>query len=102
MHDVQILSLGWEDPLGEEEMATHSILAWRVPSTEEPGRLQSMGLHRVDTTEHAHMHDIQMFTFLGHTKVFYSGCVKLHSHHLSVKVEVTSSQCVLTVLQGWF
>ena len=36
-------SLGWEDPL-EEEMATHSsILAWRIPWTEEPGGLQSMG-----------------------------------------------------------
>ena len=36
-------SLVWEDPL-EEEMATHSsILAWKVPWTEEPGRLQSMG-----------------------------------------------------------
>ena len=40
-------SLGLEDPL-EEEMATHSnILAWRIPWTEEPGRLQSMGLQRV-------------------------------------------------------
>ena len=38
---------GWEDPL-EEGMATHSsILAWRIPWTEEPGRLQSMGLQRV-------------------------------------------------------
>ena len=35
--------LGWEDPL-EEEMATHSsILAWRIPWTEEPGGLQSLG-----------------------------------------------------------
>ena len=42
------LSLGWEDPL-EEEVATHfSILAWRIPWTEEPGRLQSMGLERVE------------------------------------------------------
>ena len=40
-------SLGWEDPL-EEEMATHSsILAWRIPWTEEPGGLQSMGSQRV-------------------------------------------------------
>ena len=40
-------SLGWEDPL-EEEMATHSsILAWTIPWTEEPGRLQSMGSLRV-------------------------------------------------------
>ena len=39
--------LGWEDPLAEG-MATHSsILAWRIPWTEEPGRLQSMGLQRV-------------------------------------------------------
>ena len=39
---------GWEDPL-EEEMATHSsILAWRIPWTEEPGGLQSMGLQRVE------------------------------------------------------
>ena len=43
-----VRSLGWEDPL-EEEMATHSsILAWRIPWTEEPGGLQSMGLQRVE------------------------------------------------------
>ena len=42
-----VWSLGQEDPL-EKEMATHSsILAWRIPLTEEPGRLQSMGLQRV-------------------------------------------------------
>ena len=42
-----VQSLGWEDPL-EKEMATHSsILAWRIPRTEEPGRLQSIGLQRV-------------------------------------------------------
>ena len=40
-------SLGWEDPL-VESMATHSsILAWSIPWTEEPGRLQSMGSQRV-------------------------------------------------------
>ena len=40
-------SLGWEDPL-EEGMATHSrILAWRIPWTEEPGGLQSIGSQRV-------------------------------------------------------
>ena len=46
--EIQIQSLGWEDPL-EEEMATHSsILAWRIPRTEEPGELQSMGSHRAE------------------------------------------------------
>ena len=45
--DPQVLSLGWKDPL-EKEMATHSsILAWKIPWTEEPGRLQSMGSQRV-------------------------------------------------------
>ena len=47
MQEMQIPSLGWEDPL-EQEMATHSsILAWKIPLTEKPGRLQSMGLLRV-------------------------------------------------------
>ena len=42
-----VQSLGQEDPL-EKGMATHSsILAWRIPWTDEPGRLQSMGLQRV-------------------------------------------------------
>ena len=42
-----VQSLGWEDPL-KKEMATHSgILAWRIPWTEEPGGLQSLGLQRV-------------------------------------------------------
>ena len=43
MQETWVLSPGWEDPL-EKEMATHSsILAWRIPWTEEPGGLQSMG-----------------------------------------------------------
>ena len=47
MWETSIRSLGWEDPL-EEGMATHSsILAWRIPLTEEPGELQSMGLQRI-------------------------------------------------------
>ena len=45
--ETQVQSLGWEDPL-EKGMATHSsILGWRIPWTEEPGRLQSMGSQRV-------------------------------------------------------
>ena len=45
--EMWVQFLGQEDPV-EKEMATHSsILAWRIPWTEEPGRLQSIGLHRV-------------------------------------------------------
>ena len=58
MQEMQVPSLGWEDPLEEgmetyssileEGMATHfTILAWRIPWTEEPGELQSIGSHRV-------------------------------------------------------
>ena len=47
MEETQVLSVGWEDPL-EKEMAIHSsILAWKIQWTEEPGRLQSMGLQGV-------------------------------------------------------
>ena len=47
MQAMQVQSLGQEDPL-EKEMATHSsILAWNIPWKEEPGRLQSIGSHRV-------------------------------------------------------
>ena len=47
MRETWVQSLGREDPL-QKEMATHStILAWRIPWTEEPGRLQSRGSQRV-------------------------------------------------------
>ena len=48
MWETQFRSLGHEDPL-EKEMTNHfSILAWRIPWREEPGRLQSMGSQRID------------------------------------------------------
>ena len=47
MWETQVQSLGWEDPL-EKEMATHSsTLAWKIPWTEQLGRLQPKGLQRV-------------------------------------------------------
>ena len=47
VQEAQVRSLGWEDLL-EKERATHSsILAWKIPWTEDPGRPQSMGLQRV-------------------------------------------------------
>ena len=46
MQETQVRSLGWEDPL-EKGMTTHSsVLPWRIPWTEEPGGLQSMGSQR--------------------------------------------------------
>ena len=50
MQGTQVQSLGWEDPL-EKEMATHSsILAWRIPRTEELGWLQYMESQELDKT----------------------------------------------------
>ena len=60
--EMQVHSLGEEDPL-EKGMATHSsILAWEVPWTEEPGGLQSMGSQRAGhnwATEHTHTHRVK-------------------------------------------
>ena len=60
MQETEVQSLDQEDPL-EKEMATHSsILAWRIPCTEEPGGLQSMELQKVGhdraTNTHTHKH----------------------------------------------
>ena len=47
MQEMRAQSLGWKDPL-EKEMAIHSsILAWEIPWTEKPSRLQSMGSQRI-------------------------------------------------------
>ena len=47
MEETQFRFLGWEDPLEKEMIIHSSILAWRIPRTEEPGELQSMGSQRV-------------------------------------------------------
>ena len=55
MRETRVRSLGWEDPL-EKEMATHSrTIAWKIPWTEEPGRLVH-GVAESDTTERLHFH----------------------------------------------
>ena len=78
MWETWVQSLGWEDL--EKEMATHSsILAWKIPWTEEPGRLQSMGLQGV-------RHD---FTFtLGHLRIINMKCFISLSFMLVVVVQL--------------
>ena len=74
MQETRVQSLGWEDPL-EKEMATHSsTLAWKIPWSEEPHRLQSMGSQRVQ-------HDWAMThvcschkAFLNCTRYVHHGC----------------------------
>ena len=50
MEETQGLNLGWKDPLEKEMPAHASIVAWKIPWTEEPGGLQSMGSQELDTT----------------------------------------------------
>ena len=83
LQEPWVWSLGWEDPL-EKEMATHSnILAWRIPWTEEPGRLQSMGLQRVGYN--------------------WSNCACMHIHHgRSLHMGSNSISCTSSQAHGQF
>ena len=67
MQETQVQSLGREDTL-EKEMATHStVLAWKIPWTEEPGELQCMGRKRVGhdlATKQQQLHDISLLLAL--------------------------------------
>ena len=51
--ETWVQSLVWEDPLKKEMAAHFSILAWKIPRTEEPGRLQPKGCKEADTAEHS-------------------------------------------------
>ena len=74
MQETQVQSLGREDPL-EEKMATHSsILAWRIPWTEEPGGPQSMGSQRVGPNRSNLTH-----TLLIQTHILYPIAIGIYS-----------------------
>ena len=75
MQETQVPSLDWEDPL-DKELATHySILAWRIPWTEEPDGLQSMGSQRVHGVTMSNSHSsnsVKLYgkpVFLGNSNV---------------------------------
>ena len=81
--ETWVRSLGWGDPL-EEGMATHSsILAWRIPWTEEPGGLQFIELQRIehDSSDLAHVH-----TFYTLETLYISCIAFFHRHLLNVCV----------------
>ena len=76
MQETQVQSLSWEVPL-EKGMATYSsILAWRIPGTDEPGRLQSMGFQRVGQSWEANTF---IFTFHTHK---HSGVLLSHKKRM--------------------
>ena len=73
---MRVWSLGWEDPL-KEEMAIHSsTLAWKIPWTEEPGRLQSGGGKELDTTEWLHLHFSLSCTGEGNGNLLQHSCLE--------------------------
>ena len=65
MQETQVQSLGWEDPMEKEMANLSSILAWRIPWTEKPGGLQSMGSQRVgyDSVTNTQIHNNLMYPF---------------------------------------
>ena len=70
IQETGVQSLGWDDPLEKGLETLSSILAWRIPWTEEPGGLQSMGSQRVGQTEqlthtHTHTHFLEVKCSLG-------------------------------------
>ena len=94
--ETQARSLSGEDPL-EEEIATHSsILAWRIPWTGEPGKLQSMGSKEQDKTERLNMHtqEIEIRSYSLEENIYKPSlwgrtCISLckNSQNLTVKLE---------------
>ena len=94
MQETQVQYLGLEDSL-EKEIATHSnILAWRIPRTEEPGQLQSMGHTELGKTEHC----MQEYFFVN---VYHIFLITLSlSIHLSVDTAFSLSQ-ILQIMVQW-
>ena len=84
MWEMRVRSLGWEDPL-EKEMATHSrILAWRIPWTEEPGRLHSIESQRVGhgwAQTHRYLYKSKMEDVAGNS------CIDFYFPNLTCEVE---------------
>ena len=75
-----IRSLGWEDPL-EEGMATHSsIPAWRIPRTERPGGLQSMGSQSQTRLKLLSMHVLMLIMLPEHFEVYYTFLFAIAKH----------------------
>ena len=85
MWETWVQSLAWEDLL-EKEMAIHSsILDWKIPWMEGPGRLQSMGSQRVGHTEQLHFHIISLILF---HRVYTHTYMYIHIYTLHNSIEL--------------
>ena len=80
MWEIQVQSLGWEDPLGKEMVAHSSILAWKIPWMEELGSL--WGCKESDTTEWLHFHSFMIIIYIFSTCFLLSIVYKPNLHDL--------------------
>ena len=86
MRETQVWALGWEDPL-EKEMAVHSsTIAWKIPWTEEPGRLQSMGWQRVGHHWATSLLQLYKVSVMKNTTCFYAEETELWDHSTTKKL----------------
>ena len=98
MQETWVQFFGWEDPL-EKEIATHSsILAWRIPWIEEPGRLQSMGLQKSDTTYQLNYYKSSN-TKLENSKILFLTINTQYAFNNLAHVSVESSTSANTLLK---
>ena len=101
MQETWVQSLGWEDPLEKRMATSSSILAWRIPWTEEPGRLQSIGWvgHNWATISYSqpHMRKRSENLFVRDKKTFKELSLSYssrHSHQLSPIIKLLCKACV--------
>ena len=101
VQETRVQSLGWEDPL-EKGMATHSsILAWRIPWTEEPGRLQSTGLqHNRVTNSFPFFTYVYMYECLSHFAVEEKLTTHCKSAALQLKVLRNGKKIYIYIYKG--
>ena len=86
-----VWSLGWDDPL-EKGMATHSsVLAWKIPWTEEPGRLSPWGRKELDTTERLHFTSLSPSFSLSCSGSFHKPLIILHQRADKQKTTITEN-----------
>ena len=103
MPETWVRSLGLEDSL-EKGMATHSsILAWRIPWTDEPGRLQSLGSQRVGHDRVTNIFTFMVFMVSLSCSGARSFCFRCHSsmHHGCIKCKTRRRPCLLPNACTW-
>ena len=95
MQEIQVRSLGWEDPLEKKMAPDSSILAWKIPRTEEPGRLQSMGSQRVGC-DLATKQQQRILYLTAHFILFLAALHSMWDHSSLTRIEPT-----LPALEAW-